>query len=287
MKKTKLTRSLLAACSIVALSAVMYGCVHSGGPSQSELDAAEAAAAAAAEAQAAAEAEAAAAAEAQAAAEAEAAAAAAEAEAAAAAAAAEAEAAAAAAAAEAEAAAAAAAAEAEAAAAAAAEAQEELDARDAAAASATAKALKAAIGSAPLAHLEPLTDQQPAADLGPMVPSLTPTGLMLGRPAVNLDTGAYHTVRTAATDLTADPRILGASRTPRMAPGESAGMLGAWDGTDYAHTSSLTGVSNSARAYPVADVAGVAGWFNAAAGTNAAVAGAFGAACTTGTMCAK
>ena len=31
MKKTKLTRSLLAACSIVALSAVMYGCVHSGG----------------------------------------------------------------------------------------------------------------------------------------------------------------------------------------------------------------------------------------------------------------
>ena len=30
MKKTKLTRSLMAACSIVALSAVMYGCVHSG-----------------------------------------------------------------------------------------------------------------------------------------------------------------------------------------------------------------------------------------------------------------
>ena len=30
MKKTKLTRSLLAACSIVALSAVMYGCVHNG-----------------------------------------------------------------------------------------------------------------------------------------------------------------------------------------------------------------------------------------------------------------
>ena len=30
MKKTKLTRSLLAACSIVALSAVMYGCTHSG-----------------------------------------------------------------------------------------------------------------------------------------------------------------------------------------------------------------------------------------------------------------
>ena len=31
MKKTKLTRSLLAACSIVALSAVMYGCAHDGG----------------------------------------------------------------------------------------------------------------------------------------------------------------------------------------------------------------------------------------------------------------
>ena len=30
MKKTKLTRSLMAAVSIVALSAVMYGCVHSG-----------------------------------------------------------------------------------------------------------------------------------------------------------------------------------------------------------------------------------------------------------------
>ena len=41
MKKTKLTRSLLAACSIVALSAVMYGCSHSdSGPSQDELDAA-------------------------------------------------------------------------------------------------------------------------------------------------------------------------------------------------------------------------------------------------------
>ena len=39
--------------------------------------------------------------------------------------------------------------------------------------------------------------------------------------------------------------------------------------------------------YPVADVAGVAGWFKAAAGTNAAIGGAFGAACTTGTMCAK
>ena len=40
MKKTKLTRSLLAACSIVALTAVMYGCVHDGsdGLTLSELD---------------------------------------------------------------------------------------------------------------------------------------------------------------------------------------------------------------------------------------------------------
>ena len=49
MKKTKLTRSLLAACSIVALSAVMYGCAHTdSGPSQEELDAANAATATAA-----------------------------------------------------------------------------------------------------------------------------------------------------------------------------------------------------------------------------------------------
>ena len=47
MKKTKLTRSLLAACSIVALSAVMYGCTHSSGPSQTDLDAANEATAAA------------------------------------------------------------------------------------------------------------------------------------------------------------------------------------------------------------------------------------------------
>ena len=66
MKKTKLTRSLLAACSIVALSAVMYGCAHTdSGPSQADLDAANEAAAAAAAAQAEAEGDAAAAAEAQ------------------------------------------------------------------------------------------------------------------------------------------------------------------------------------------------------------------------------
>ena len=67
MKKTKLTRSLLAACSIVALSAVMYGCTHSSGPSQTDLDAAnEATAAATAEAKANADAAAVAAADAKA-----------------------------------------------------------------------------------------------------------------------------------------------------------------------------------------------------------------------------
>ena len=39
MKKSKVTRSLLAACSIVALTAVLHGCLHSGdGPTYSELD---------------------------------------------------------------------------------------------------------------------------------------------------------------------------------------------------------------------------------------------------------
>ena len=36
MKKSKVTRSLLAACSIVALTAVMYGCVHNGGSDDPE-----------------------------------------------------------------------------------------------------------------------------------------------------------------------------------------------------------------------------------------------------------
>jgi len=50
--------------------------------------------------------------------------------------------------------------------------------------------------------------------------------------------------------------------------------------------------------YPAANLAGVAGWFNANDGTgadaaarltsaNAAIAGAFGAACTTGAACGK
>ena len=66
MKKTKLTRSLLAACSIVALSAVMYGCTSDGSENdlvatQDDLEQAQAERDAALAAQATAEAEAAAA----------------------------------------------------------------------------------------------------------------------------------------------------------------------------------------------------------------------------------
>ena len=155
MKKTKLTRTLMAACSVVALSAMVYGC--SSGPSQSEYDAAKAEA----------EANAAAAAEAQAAAEAaQAAAAAAEAaRMAAEAAQAEAEAKAAADVAAAEAAAAAAAAAAEAAeAAAAAQAAEDAAARDAAVAAAAAAAEQAAAAATEAAEAKAAAEQA-AADL--------------------------------------------------------------------------------------------------------------------------
>ena len=56
-------------------------------------------------------------------------------------------------------------------------------------------------------------------------------------------------------------------------------------GSDNADMSLADGYT--AAKYPMADVAGVAGWFNAAAGNNAAIAGAFGAACTSGAMCAE
>ena len=289
MKKTKLTRSLLAACSIVALSAVMYGCAHTdSGPSQEELDAAKAeTAAAAAEAQAnadaataavaakaeadaaaaaaateAADAAAAEAADAKAAADAAAAAAAtAAADAAADAKAAADEAAAAAATAAADAAAAVKAAADKAAADAAADlmaaedaaddAQEMLDEAAAKAASATAKALKGALGKTPLRNLTPLiggatpepTDVAPADSAA--VPSLNPNGLMLGISARNADGTPAATLTAGSTSGS----ITAAKRTPRMAPGDSPGMLGDWAGTDYAHTSSFTGVSNTARAY--------------------------------------
>ena len=69
---------------------------------------------------------------------------------------------------------------------------------------------------------------------------------------------------------------------------------GAWNATLHGSDNPGASILHAADAakypasrYPVADVAGVAGWFSAAAGTDAAIAGAFGAACTTGTMCAK
>ena len=64
---------------------------------------------------------------------------------------------------------------------------------------------------------------------------------------------------------------------------------GAWAATLHGsdNDTSINREKYPTSEYPVADVAGVAGWFNAQAGMNAAIAGAFGAACTTGTMCAK
>ena len=56
-------------------------------------------------------------------------------------------------------------------------------------------------------------------------------------------------------------------------------------GSDNADMSAADGYT--AAKYPRADVAGVAGWFRANADSNAAIAGAFGAACTSGAMCAK
>ena len=48
---------------------------------------------------------------------------------------------------------------------------------------------------------------------------------------------------------TANPPIIGASRSPRMAPGDSAGMLGDWAGTHYSKTYQRTKSSHSAVAF--------------------------------------
>ena len=63
---------------------------------------------------------------------------------------------------------------------------------------------------------------------------------------------------------------------------------GAWVATLYGSDNEDMSEADdyTAAKYPRADVAGVAGWFNAAADSNAAIAGAFGAACTSG-PCAK
>ena len=71
---------------------------------------------------------------------------------------------------------------------------------------------------------------------------------------------------------------------------------GGWDaslhGADNAYTTLADNDDYTTAKYPAVDVAGVAGWFDAfdgasPAASNAAIAGAFGAACTSGSMCAR
>ena len=118
----------------------------------------------------------------------------------------------------------------------------------------------------------------------------------------NMLSGRLTAFKEGGSDLGSDWNVfLGATPSTAAAlaaPGASGTTHGAIDGDTAAGTwaATLHGSGNAdmteadgytAAKYPRADVAGVAGWFNAAAGTNAAIAGAFGAACTTGTMCAK
>ena len=98
---------------------------------------------------------------------------------------------------------------------------------------------------------------------------------------VFLGSSASEAATLAATGATGTLEAHGA------VDGDTA--TGAWaatlHGSDNADMSAAD--DYTAAKYPKADVAGVAGWFRANAGTNAAIAGAFGAACTTGAMCAK
>ena len=88
----------------------------------------------------------------------------------------------------------------------------------------TAGKLKAALGDTPLAYnVRPTT----TTDVAP----LTPAGLVL-----------MTDPDQDGTDMTADVD------TPRMATGDSAGALGDWAGTNYAHTNAA-GVTNSAIVY--------------------------------------
>ena len=82
------------------------------------------------------------------------------------------------------------------------------------------KALKAALGSNPLAHLD-----------------ITPNTGGAGLAAAGL------TVDQTRGTLTADPGAV------TLSAGDSAGSLGTWSGTNYAHTNRGTGVSNSAVVY--------------------------------------
>ena len=116
--------------------------------------------------------------------------------------------------------------------------------------------------------------------------------------------GRITDFKEGGTDLGSDWNIFlgGSASTPAeltaggVTGGVASGVIDGDNTTAGAWVATLHGSDNHeftdrtkypASNYPVADVAGVAGWFNTAAGTNAAIAGAFGAACTAGTMCAK
>ena len=70
----------------------------------------------------------------------------------------------------------------------------------------------------------------------------------------------------------------------------SESVTGDWNATLHGSNNQITDfdadrVKYPKTRYPTADLAGLAGWFEAS-GTNAAIAGAFGASCATG-PCAK
>ena len=124
--------------------------------------------------------------------------------------------------------------------------------------------------------------------------------------------GTIDEFREGGSSLGADWRIsliedasdTGADLTASGASGEAHGSIGGVDADgDWAAT--LHGSDNMILTprgdatityprslYPAANLAGVVGWFNAfdganAAASNAAIAGAFGAACTSGAACGK
>lgn len=99
----------------------------------------------------------------------------------------------------------------------------------------------------------------------------------------------WHVYLGGTLPAAATLAVTGASGATSGAIDDDNITAGSWTatlhGSDNEDMSGVTG--HSAAKYPRADVAGVAGWFRANAGTDAAIAGAFGAACTTGTMCAR
>ena len=105
------------------------------------------------------------------------------------------------------------------------------------------------------------------------------------------DLGSDWTVFLGESDSA--PADLDAAGATGQAHGAIDGdtATGAWaatlHGSDNPGTTNIDRAKYPASRYPVADIAGVSGWFRANADDDAAIAGAFGAACTTGTMCAR